>query len=142
MLMLEPASILTLESFRRLPPIVHKGNPGFQTQNRPPELGWYLDTPAPLRWILEPELPLSPDVLAIPGGDPAIGSEGQPAVAQNRPLSSLTGWKSHMEVAAARLGAARSLVLGPLPELPQVLPTPRRSGSVADVGRHVGRETL
>ena len=27
-LMLEPASILTLESFRRLPPIVHKGNPG------------------------------------------------------------------------------------------------------------------
>ena len=28
MLMLEPASILTLESFRRLPPIVHKGNPG------------------------------------------------------------------------------------------------------------------
>ena len=29
MLMLEPASILTLESFRRLPPIVHKGNPGF-----------------------------------------------------------------------------------------------------------------
>ena len=30
MLMLEPASILTLESFRRLPPIVHKGNPGLQ----------------------------------------------------------------------------------------------------------------
>ena len=29
MLMLEPASILTLESFRRLPPIVHKGNPGY-----------------------------------------------------------------------------------------------------------------
>ena len=28
MLMLAPASILTLESFRRLPPIVHKGNPG------------------------------------------------------------------------------------------------------------------
>ena len=26
--MLEPASILTLESFRRLLPIVHKGNPG------------------------------------------------------------------------------------------------------------------
>ena len=30
MLMLEPASILTLESFRRLPPIVHKGNPGLE----------------------------------------------------------------------------------------------------------------
>ena len=33
MLMLEPASILTLESFRRLPPIVHKGNPGYITLN-------------------------------------------------------------------------------------------------------------
>ena len=32
MLMLEPASILTLESFRRLPPIVHKGNPGLQEE--------------------------------------------------------------------------------------------------------------
>ncbi len=30
--MLEPASILTLESFRRLPPIVHKGNPGLYGQ--------------------------------------------------------------------------------------------------------------
>ena len=38
MLMLEPASILTLESFRSLPPIVHKGNPGLnvfiQAQDR------------------------------------------------------------------------------------------------------------
>ena len=33
MLMLEPASILTLESFRRLPPIVHKGNPGLDLAN-------------------------------------------------------------------------------------------------------------
>ena len=33
MLMLEPASILTLESFRRLPPIVHKGNPGLFALN-------------------------------------------------------------------------------------------------------------
>ncbi len=32
MLMLEPASILTLESFRRLPPIVHKGNPGLNQE--------------------------------------------------------------------------------------------------------------
>ena len=34
MLMLEPASILTLESFRRLPPIVHKGNPGLELKQR------------------------------------------------------------------------------------------------------------
>ena len=44
MLMLEPASILTLESFRRLPPIVHKGNPGLDSRGRPrteePERQW------------------------------------------------------------------------------------------------------
>ena len=77
---------------------------GFPDLESSVKAGVVLEPPAPLRWILEPEAPLSPDVLAIPGGDPAIGSEGQPAVAQNRPLSSLTGWKSHMEVDAARCG--------------------------------------
>ena len=40
MLMLAPASILTLESFRRLPPIVHKGNPGYIEPGSPWENGF------------------------------------------------------------------------------------------------------
>ena len=63
MLMLEPASILTLESFRRLPPIVHKGNPGYRGGGQIRSLlihtriAWGLNSVAKLSQVILTRLP-------------------------------------------------------------------------------------
>ena len=74
----------------------------FQLQNRSRGLGWYPDTSWPSRWILAPELPLSPDVLAILGGHPGSSSEAHAAIAQNQPWKGCYhGW-GYGQIADAR----------------------------------------